>query len=133
MRLDEGKKLGGVRRCYQITGVKDRALDLEIPTCFILRIMNVDHTLYFGGLDDWIECSHLICDLDHLSCYGSPRSLRWQRKEIGVEAFKEVTKSFGAGKVLVLYTRSVGSRVLFRSIFVDPYLIRISIGVYQIF
>lgn len=110
MGLDEGEKLSGVHGCYQVTGVENRALDLEISACFALRIVDVDHALYFGGLDDWIKCSHLICDLDHLSCYGFPRSLCCWRKEIGVEAFKEVTKNFGAGKVLVLHTRSSGER-----------------------
>ena len=108
MGLDEGEKLSGVHGCYQVTSVEDRALDLEIPACFALRIVVVDHALNLGGLDDWIEYSHLICDLDHLGCYGFPRSLCYWGKEIGVEAFKEVTKNFGAGKVLVLYTRSVG-------------------------
>ena len=108
MRLDEGEKLSGVHRCYQVASVEDRALDLEISACFALRIVDVDHALYFGGLDDWIECSHLICNLDHLSCYGFSRSLCCWGKEIGVEAFKEVTKNFGAGKVLALHTRSIG-------------------------
>ena len=76
MRFDESEKLGGVHGCYQVTGVEDRALDLEIPACSVQRIVDIDHTLYFGGLDDWIECSHLICDLNHLCCYGFSRSLR---------------------------------------------------------
>lgn len=76
MGLDEGEEFSGVRRCYQITCVEDRALDLEIPAGFVLTVVIVDHTLDFGGLDDWVECCHLICDLDHLSCYGFTRSLR---------------------------------------------------------
>lgn len=47
MRLDEGQELGGVHGCYQVTGVEDRALDLEIPAGFILRVVVVDHTLDF--------------------------------------------------------------------------------------
>lgn len=107
--LDEGEELGGVHRCYQITCVEDRTLHLEIPAGLILRVVVVDHSLDFRGLDDWVECSHLICDLDNLSCYGFPRSLRCWGKEIGVEALKEVAKSFGADKVLVVHTSSVGA------------------------
>ena len=75
MRLDEGEKLGGIHRCYQVTGVEYRALDLEVPPVFILGVVVVDHTLNFGGLDDRIKCFHLICDLNDLGCYGFPRGL----------------------------------------------------------
>ena len=67
--------------------------------------MVVDHSLDFGGLDNWIECGHLICDLDYLSYYGSSRSLCCWGKKSGVEALKEVAKAFGADKVLVLHSR----------------------------
>lgn len=108
MKLDEGEKLGGVHGCYQITGVEDCALDLEISAGFVLRVVVVDHTLDFRCLDDWIECFQLICNLDHLSCYRFPRNLHCWGKEIGVEALKEVTKTFRADEVSVLDTRTVG-------------------------
>ena len=108
MRFDEGEELGGVHGCYQVTGIEDRALDFEIPADFVLRVMLVDHALDFGGLGDRIECSHLICNLYHLSCDGLSRSLRCWGKDIGVETLKEVTKSFGADKILVLHTRPFG-------------------------
>lgn len=103
MRLDEGEELGGVHWCYQVTGVENRALDLEVPAGFVLRVVVVDHTLDFRGLDDWIECFHLICDLDDLSCYGFPWTRRCWGKQIGVEAVKKVTKTFGADKFLVVH------------------------------
>ncbi len=108
MRLDKGEELGGIHRGYQVTGIEDRALDLEIPASFVLRVVVVDHALDFGGLDDWVECSYLICDLDHLSCYGFPNSLRCWGEEIGVEALKEVSKTFGADEILVLQRGHVG-------------------------
>lgn len=108
MRLDKGEELSSIHRCYQVTCVKDRALDLEIPAGFVLRVVVVDHTLDFGGLDDWIECFHLICDLDHVGCYFFPMRLCCWGKDIGVEALKEVAKTFSADKVLVLHTRSIG-------------------------
>ncbi len=104
MRLDEGKELSDVHGCYQVTGVEDRALNLEVPAGFILSVMVVNHTLDFGGLDDWIESSYLICDLDYLSRYRFPGSLCCWGKKIGVEALKEVTKTFSTDKVLVLGT-----------------------------
>ena len=67
IRLDKGEELGGIHGCYQVTGVEDRALDLEIPAGLILRVVVIDHALDFGGLDDWIECFDLICDLNHIS------------------------------------------------------------------
>ena len=117
MKLDEGKKLGGVHRCYQITGIEDRALNLEIPAGFVLRVVVVDQTLDFRCFDNWIECLHLICNLDHLSRYRFPRNLHGWGKEIGVEALKEITKTFGAVEVLVMDTRSVGK---LRTVLVDP-------------
>lgn len=108
VRFDEGEELGGVHGSYHVTGVEDCALDFEISAGFGLGVVVVDHALDFGGLDDWIECFYLICDLYHLSYYGFPRDLRCWRMEIGIEALKEVTKTFGADRVLVQHTRPIG-------------------------
>lgn len=135
MRFDKGKELGSVHGCNEITGVENRALDLKILTGRFLSIVIVDQTLDFRGLDNWIQCSDWICDLDNLSCYGFPESLRYWRQKIGVEALEEFTKAFGTKQILVLNMTSLGKshRILFWSIFVDADLLRIFIGVYQIF
>lgn len=96
MKLDKGEEFGGVYGFYQVAGIEDRALDLENSAGLVLRVMVVDHTLDFGGLDDWIERFHLVCDLDHLSRYWFPRNLRCWGKKIGVKALKVVTESLGA-------------------------------------
>ena len=108
MWLDEGEELSDVHGRYQISGVKDCTLDLKMPAGFVLSVVNVNHTLDFGGFDNWIESPHLICDLEYLSCDGFPRILRCWGKEIGVEALEEVTKTFGTEKVLVLHAKSDG-------------------------
>lgn len=66
-----------------------------MPAGFVLSVMNVNHTLNFGGFDDGIESPHLICDLNYLSCDGFSGILRCRGKEIGIKALKEVTKAFG--------------------------------------
>ena len=57
--------------------------------------MAIDHTLDFGGFDDWIKVQYSFGYLDHFCCYGFAGCWGCRREEGFVELLKEFAEAFG--------------------------------------